>query len=195
MVALLMIVSIFGSGCMMKRNLVGAGSLDEIEAADFAVLRINEFVAKGSENKNEYGTTEDWLEIYNPGTRDIKLEEGRWYITDEALVDPERFALPEVTIPAGGFLLLWCDGLSIVDEEIHTNFRLSSGGEELGLFYDEGKKLRLIDSYSFGAQKQKAVSYGRMLDGDADWGVFAHPTPGSPNQQFETKGKKNQAGI
>ena len=77
---------------------------------------------------------------------------------------------------SGGHLLIWCD-----DDEsqgaLHSNFKLSSGGETLALIKPDGTTI--IDYISFGSQTTDQ-SYGRIPDGSDEWG-FMSPTPGYSN--------------
>ena len=61
--------------------------------------------------------------------------------------------------------------------DLHTNFKFSSSGEEIGLF---DPNLNLIDQISFGDQLDD-ISYGRVTDGSYSWQSFDAPTPGSSN--------------
>jgi hypothetical protein len=144
-------------------------------------LYINEFVAKGSLNQNEYGTASDWFEIYNPGNQAVTLTAGEWFVSDDAGT-PNKFAISVTkTIPAHGFLVIWCDGLGVPGNDIHTDYSLSASGEDLVIYYDNGTTQVVVDSYTFGAQTVDAVSYGRSPDGQPNWIQFATPTPGQSN--------------
>ncbi len=145
-------------------------------------LMINEFVARGSVNVNEYGNAEDWIEIFNPAFQAITLAAGRWYVSDGGLQEPNKYLLPELTLPARGFLVIWCDNLNTVDQQIHTNFALSSAGEHLVIFYDDGSETGIVvDDYAYGAQ-EPAISEGRNPDGGDVWQFYNEPTPGQSNQ-------------
>lgn len=147
----------------------------------FTPLLINEFVAKGSINANEYGSNEDWIEIYNTDTADYNIISGKWFITDDPTGDREKYALPDLTIPANGHLVVWCDGLDEVNTQIHTNFKLSSGGEDIALFYKGNRGPIEVDMHSYDALTIDAVSEGRSPDGSSTWQSFNSPTPGNPN--------------
>ena len=83
---------------------------------------------------------------------------------------------PDIEISGEGHLLIWTDD----DEEdgyLHTNFKLSSSGEEIGFFDPD---LNIIDQISFGEQSDD-ISYGRVTDGSYSWQLFDFPTPGFSN--------------
>jgi len=147
------------------------------EEPEEVVLYINEFVALNDTGiQDETGAFEDWLEIYNPGPDSVDME--GLFLTDD-LADPVQWSFPAVTLGAGEFLLVWCDN----DEEdgpLHTNFKLSGDGEEIGLFGRLAAGNELIDSIVFGVQSDD-VSYGRATDGGETWQFFDTPTPGASN--------------
>jgi hypothetical protein len=146
-------------------------------------LVVNEFMAFNTSccPDNSSGTNEfdDWIEIYNTGSEAVNL--GGMYLSDTKN-DPFKSKIPTdnptlTTIAPGGYLLLWADN-STVQGPLHLNFGLSNAGEDVGLFYIDG---RTIDVYTFGAQSAN-TSVGRTTDGAATWKSFSTPTPGSKNQ-------------
>lgn len=149
------------------------------------LLRVNEFVATNSVNMNEYGTTEDWFEIYNTASSDVQLAAGEWSVTDGGDGQAGKYVLPELTIPGHGFLVIWCDGLNTVDTQIHTNFSLSSGGEEIAIHHLDGSDYTRIDGYAYGDQNggehSNGESNGLQPDGGSTWVVYSTPTPGASN--------------
>ena len=137
-------------------------------------LVINEFLASNSTVlSDEAGEYDDWIEVYNAGTAAVNL--GGLYLTDD-LTNPFKWACPAVEIAAGGFLVFWADE-DQEQGELHTNFKLSGGGEEIGLFLADGTE---VDSVIFGAQSTD-ISQGRMPDGGESWIFFSTPTPGATN--------------
>jgi len=80
-------------------------------------------------------------------------------------------------LEAGGYLLVWCDE----DQEqgaLHTNFKLSTGGEFIALTSEDG--VTITDSITFG-QQSADVSFGRMPDGSDQWMFLDEPSPGTAN--------------
>jgi len=148
------------------------------------VILVNEFMAKGSDFFNELDPTpgdNDWVELYNNSCDTIFLDEN-WFLTDD-LTDSTQFALPDTLILPGSFLTLQCDGQDITLTQIHTNFNLSSGGEDIGLFYkNSGGNVMLIDAHSFSSQTS-GMAMARFPDAAANWISTTNPTPGAPNQQ------------
>ncbi len=145
------------------------------------VLIVNEFMASNdSSYADENGEYDDWIEIFNPGPNPVDI--GGMYITDD-LADPTAWQIPttapdSTTIPAGGFLVLWADKQP-EQGVLHVNIKLSSGGEQIGLFASDG--VTPIDTLTFGAQITDS-SYGRYPDGSDTWMIFNNPTPGYTNR-------------
>lgn len=144
---------------------------------DVYPLYINEFLASNATiNTDEAGEYEDWLEIYNAG--DVPVWLGDKYLSDN-LGNPNKWQFPDYTIQPQEFLLVWCDK-DLEQGLFHTNFKISKGGEELGIFDSEGTGYAIIDTIIFGEQETD-VSYGRDPDAGEDWIFYASPTPGISN--------------
>jgi hypothetical protein len=141
-------------------------------------LFINEFLA-GNDSlvADEFGEYDDWIEVYNGDSKDINLE--GFYLSDKFEV-PNKWAFPDTTIKAGGFLILWADE----DQEqgaMHTNFKLNRSGEQLGIFNSDSTNFAPVDTITFLSQMTN-VSYGRYPDGTDSWVSLVSPTPGSANE-------------
>lgn len=146
-------------------------------------LFINEFLASGDAFTNEFGAPADWIEIYNPHTFPVTLEQDKWYITDAYSTNKEKYNIPTKTIPARGYLIIWADNQhnNPAAVDVHANFALSGAGEHLGLFFKKNESdLIEIDQRQFGAQIAN-VSEGRSPDGSANWITFNNPSPGASN--------------
>ncbi len=140
-------------------------------------LFINEFMASnGNIIADEFGEFDDWIEIFNASNQPIWL--GDKFLSDNSN-SPTKWAFPNITIPAGGFLLVWADGQP-TQGPLHTNYKLDKEGEKIGLFNNAVSGYALIDSYTFGPQITN-VSEGRSSDAASSWTFFTSPTPGSSN--------------
>lgn len=138
---------------------------------------INEFQASNFSTiaDSDFSVYSDWIEIYNDSDEAIDI--GGYYLTDD-LQNNEKWQIPSNTyIPGNGYLIFWCDNQDVILNEFHTNFKLSSGGEEIGLL---NQSLILVDSVTFVDQVEDA-SFGRKPDGSTTWKYFADPTPCSSN--------------
>jgi len=80
-----------------------------------------------------------------------------------------------MTIPANGFVAFDCDGL---DTNGSTNFKISSGGENIKLFNAAAELIDEIETPDMSAQE--GLTYGREIDGEDVWIVMG-PTKGAPN--------------
>ncbi|MHC4425224.1 MAG: lamin tail domain-containing protein, partial [Planctomycetota bacterium] len=143
-------------------------------------LVINEFMASNSDTiQDQQGEYDDWIEIHNVGLDPVYV--GNMYLTDD-LDRPTMWRIPgnnpaATIIPAGGYLLIWADN-DTTDDGLHANFKLSAGGDQIGLFDRDGSTL--IHSVAFPDQTSD-ISYGCYPDGEDDWRFLATPTPGAEN--------------
>ena len=146
------------------------------------IVLINEMVVKGSTNANEFGEFEDWFEIYNPQDSAVTLDSGKWYVTDAAEFNNRKFLLPEVSIAAKNFLIIWCDdGGQPNGMDIHATFKLSSSGVDVGIYYDDNGSDLAIDTKTYPSTSIDGQGYGRFPDGSENWEYLTNPTPGASN--------------
>lgn len=119
----------------------------------------------------------DWVELHNRGTAPVSL--ANWSLTDDPS-DPRRWIFPEVSIPAGGFLVVICDGRNLRANPggyLHTNFKLAKGGEYLALFDGNGQP---VSRFTAGYGPQSPFhSFARQPDGTYAYSEV--PTPGAAN--------------
>lgn len=136
---------------------------------------INEFLASNTAViQDPLGAFEDYVELYNKGVSTIDLS-GK-YMSD-TLANPTKWQFPNgVTIAPGQTLLIWADE-DLGEGPTHADFKLSAGGEEIGLWDTDGTTL--LDSVTFGAQTAN-VSTGRLHDGGSLMVTLAS-TPGTLN--------------
>ncbi len=122
-----------------------------------AELIITEFVADNRDGLLDGdGEASDWIEIHNLGDAGQNL--AGWSLSDDPAL-PARWLLPDVTLPAGGYLLIFASGKDRSDPaaELHTNFSLNAGGEHLILAAPDGT---VASSYEFPEQRTD-IAYGR----------------------------------
>ncbi len=145
-------------------------------------LVVNEFLAFNSSCCPDVDSGiqefDDWIEIYNRGNTAVNL--AGMYLSDDK-TNPFKSKIPTdnataTTILPGGYLLLWADNTP-AQGPLHLNFGLSNLGEDVGLFYLDG---RTIDAFTFGAQSEN-ISFGRVTDGASTWKIFNTPSPGKTN--------------
>jgi len=172
-----------GQGCANLDGLDGVNMHDYVMLAmdwleQVQPIVINELMASNDsvlEDPDEEGEYPDWIELYNGGL--LLLEIGGLYLTDD-LGNPTKWQIPGgVSMPAGGYLVFYADEKDPLGDT-HTNFKLSAGGEEVGLYDSDG--VTLIDSIEFGPQVSD-ISYGRYPDAGSDLRFFATATPWEEN--------------
>lgn len=101
-------------------------------------IRISEVLTENiSACPDERGQFSDVVELYNSSDRAVYLGA---YTFSDSTQNRFRYRLPGVTLEAGEYLLLYCDGENYIGEngEIHVNFGLSKG-DEICLTDREGK--------------------------------------------------------
>ncbi len=144
---------------------------------DYSGLVINEFLAgNDAYGRDETGDHADWIEIYNRGSAPANLT--GMHLTDD-LSQTTKWVFPAVMLAAGQRLVVWCDDDS-GQGPLHANFKLKASGEEIGLFAPLVFGNGAIDTYVFGSQVTD-VSWGRLVDGGAEWGFLDPPTFNSSN--------------
>ncbi|MBL7143481.1 MAG: lamin tail domain-containing protein [Phycisphaerae bacterium] len=151
-----------------------------VEAEGTLSLVINEFMASNNSSaRDPQGQYEDWIEIYNFGSRIIDI--GGFYLTDNLSI-PTQWRIPDgiptlTTIPAFGYLLIWADN-DTAYSGLHANFKLDAGGEQIALFDSDG--ITLIDEVVFG-QQTADLSSGRYPNASDNWQFLDSPSPGGRN--------------
>lgn len=140
----------------------------------YSQLYINEWMASNSSSISDpdFDNTGDWIELFNDFNDPIDIS--GYFLTDN-LNNPTKWSFPEGTsIEANSHLIIWADG---INEGIHTSFKLTKDGEEIGLY---GTDTVQLDQILFKHQKTN-ISMGRSNDGSSTIGFFIEPTPGSSN--------------
>ncbi len=113
-------------------------------------LVINEFMTDNGDDSpwsDQDGDFDDWIELYNNTDEDINLE--NYFLSDTGSFE-HKWELPDVVIPANGFLIVWAD--KDVDQVgLHTQFSLDKDGGELILSYIDGS---VIDRVEYAEQAE-----------------------------------------
>lgn len=145
----------------------------------FGELLISEFLASnsGASLVDEDAEGSDWVEIHNTGPDEVSLLGYR--LTDDSS-DTSKWVFPDVNLGADDYLVVFASDKNrqTAGSELHTNFKLSAGGEYLGLYSPAGELLNAFDP-SFPEQEED-ISYGVGPDG-ITLGYFTNPSPGSAN--------------
>jgi hypothetical protein len=151
----------------------------ETEDPTLGPIVINEFMASNATCvQDPQGDYDDWLELLNVSEEVVDLS--GMYLSDSEY-DPTKWSFPEgTTMAPGECLLIWADDDTSAQTGLHTNFKLSSGGETILLVDADSQGNELIDSVTYGALGSD-VAYGRYPDGHSALLVLVAPTPGERN--------------
>ncbi|HOW66034.1 MAG TPA: lamin tail domain-containing protein [Candidatus Paceibacterota bacterium] len=130
--------------------------------------------------RDEDGETPGWIELHNRGPGWVDL--AGWSLTDDP-AEPSKWIFPSIPLSAGQYLVLFASGkdrkLIQIGRRLHTNFKLNSDGEYLGLFSPESPR-QPVSVLAPGYPEQRVnFSFGR--NAQSDWQYYAKPTPGAPN--------------
>ncbi len=126
---------------------------------------INEFMASNGSSKpieqgeliDEDGDSSDWIEIQN--TTDQAIDISGWYLTDDA-ADLTQWQFPAgLILEPGQPQIVFASGKDRSDPVLHTNFKLSSEGEYIGLVLPDGQTVAHEYTPQYPAQLSD-VSYG-----------------------------------
>ena len=142
---------------------------------------INEFLASNvSTNglRDEDGQLQDWIELYNRGASPVNLN--GWSLTDDA-TQPNMWLLPAVTLAPNQYLIVFASGKDRRPSDggnLHANFKLSPGGQYLGLFnanLPRDVATQFVPAYP---QQRANISYGLY---NGSFGYLTNASPGSAN--------------
>lgn len=111
---------------------------------------------------DEDGDFSDWIELYNYGSTPINLQ---GYGLSDDTATPFKWTLPSFIIQPDTYLLVWASDKdrTIAGQPLHTNFKISSGGEAITITNPQGV---LIDE---------------SPDGTGSWLYFYTSTPNASN--------------
>jgi hypothetical protein len=157
-----------------------AAALAAVEALHAEPV-ISEFLASNRTGiLDEDGDHSDWIELRNPDPAPASLK--GWYLTDSA-TNKIKWPFPDVSIPAGGYLVVFASGKDRRDPtaRLHTNFSLDADGDYLALVRADGSSVATEFAPKFPKQ-QANVSYGPAGSPPAGGAVYLEkPTPGAGN--------------
>ena len=164
------------NGQVERYPIEGYKSLTIVNPNDLSDIQINELLAINDLTLgDDYGEFDDWIELINHGETPVELD--GYYLTDnQNQLTKWPFPFTNITIEPDSFLVIWCDN----DDEqgdLHTNFKLSSGGEFLAIVSPDG--ITILDSLTFPEQDAD-ISYGRVVEELSLWDYMT-PTPGAEN--------------
>ncbi|MDF7807747.1 lamin tail domain-containing protein [Pontiellaceae bacterium B12219] len=144
----------------IQTGLCALGVLFSATARGQSIL-ISEVMADNDKTLlDTYGSASDWIELYNNSESTVDLD--GWYLTDD-LSDLTQWSFPAITLAPKSFLIVFASDQdqSIAGSELHTNFKLSAGGETVALVHPDGTTIE--HALSFPALEED-VSYGYRFD-------------------------------
>lgn len=140
-------------------------------------LRISEAISRNTKyGRALAGKYHDWIELHNISSEAVSL--AGYTLTNDPS-QPGLFALPDKTIPAGGYLVIYATGgIEIANSGayIQAPFKLDGEGCAVALFSPDG---RMADGLSLPNLPQD-TSRGRP-EGKSGFAFFDTPTPGAAN--------------
>lgn len=159
----------FPDGTDNKKNFLvptpKAGNLYPVDSLEnLGAIKINEFLPTP---KTAYSS--EWIELYNCGSDAVRLDgcllddimdggKKPWQIPLNSTIQPQETLLFERT------------------------FGLNNAGDTVNLIYDDGTTI--IDQYTYDSSEYD-ISFGRCVDGGANWARYSYPTPGLTNTPMQ----------
>jgi hypothetical protein len=140
--------------------------------AAFTPVLSEVMASNGATLTDEDGDFSDWIEIRNTG--DSAGDLAGWFLSDDA-ANLSLWAFPSTPLAPGAFVVVFASdkNRAITGSELHTNFKLKSGGEFLGLTMPDGTTIASSFDPSY-PQQFTDISWGQP-------GYFDQPTPGAAN--------------
>ena len=163
-----------------------------IKTRPMGPLYLNEVMALNHNGvTDQSGRTSDWIELHNAGNQPW-VTGTNTYLTDNIAI-PGLWKLPNISIPAGGYALVWASG-DTTRGAMHANFTLSGYGECLGLFKFQSNQFQILDSLCYTPQEPD-ISLGRNGNGNLDWTSYLVPSPERSNDPLSSLGKSNDNSL
>ena len=124
---------------------------------------------------------DSWVELYNSGDEAINLKD---YKISNKNKEKKAWQLPDKTVAAKGYAIIYCDKEGKENNRLHADFRLESGkGCTVYLFNNKEvvDSLPYIDEKPMVKMPAPDIAFGRKTDASGDWGYQLTPTPGKAN--------------
>lgn len=137
---------------------------------------INEICSQGCASKIDFeGEHSDWIELYNAGSDTVLL--ASLYLSDNK-ANPQKYHFKTGVILPNSFLVVFASGNdTVVNNEIHTNFKIDNDGEQIILTNIQNNSLCVVNV----PELNYGESWGRVDSSLTEYKVFDLPTPSSSN--------------
>jgi len=120
----------------------------------------------------------DWIELHN--TSSISVVITGWFLSDSD-GNRDKWQFPATTLTADEYLVVFASNKDRTNSgsELHTNFKLSSDGEDVLLVESDGDTIS--HAYLSYPDQYSDVSYGLTTNVGGQPQYFGNPTPGTEN--------------
>ena len=128
--------------------------------------------------KDKDGKYNDYIELYNGNDYDVNLY--GYYLTD-SMKETRKWQFPDVTIKANDYLVIYASGKNLLEDELHTNFKLDSKGETIALSNSSSKVISKVyvketlkdTSYGYNSKENNYVYYYVGTPGKENTGDYS----------------------
>ncbi len=149
----------------------------ELNTTPISGVVINEVAPFASDYLDEEGKREDWVELYNTTNEAIPV--GGLYLSDKAS-SPDKWQIPPgLSIPAGGYLTIFCDK-DLEDGPLHADFSFKASGESAVLSQQTATGFETLDRVDFEDIAFES-SFARIPNGTGDFVKVGTPTANGSN--------------
>ncbi|HBL72676.1 MAG TPA: phage tail protein [Bacteroidales bacterium] len=175
---------------MKKPILLMAWLLCLVSVATAQVTKVcfNEVLVTNQTNyEDDYGQHVPWFELFNASYNEVNI--GGCYLSND-LNNPRMYMIPKgdvlTNIPTRQHVIFYADNLPNRGT-FHVNFTLDSATNNTLYFFNaDGRSL--IDSVTVPVLKAD-VSWGRPIDGEAEWAIITKVTPSTNNLTLDSNEK------
>ena len=180
----LICVLALGGGWLLDNS--GLKALGARSSESQRALRISE-----AQNNNvltlttALGEASPWIELENTSEEPVNLH-GVCLIRDDRI--DKTFVFPDMTLPADGFVLVYCDEKTAAGE-LHAPFKLPKSGNTRLTLLDSAQNL--LDSVELSATESDESQCRNAQD---EWVVSAQATPGTANNVISDRAQTVRAG-
>jgi hypothetical protein len=174
----------------MKNTLLVVTLFLLVQLVNGQTVVINEIMAKNTSTLQDGDSDfSDWIELYNASSATINLLD---YSLSDEINNFDKWIFPAIDLRPNSYLLIFASDKNKLDPtELHTNFKISSSGEELFLSNNSGVIIDEISSVSLSDNE----SYCRTPDGSTTWIVTGISSPNATNNYSNQLLFSNQEGF